>query len=46
MNAIYIRKGLMTIEVRVSGGDRDRAIHDDATRRVNEIAKRVAARLP
>lgn len=46
MNAIYIRKGLMTIEVRVSGGDRDRVIHDDATRRVNEIAKRVAARLP
>jgi hypothetical protein len=46
MNAIYIRKGLLTVEVRVGGGDRDRALHDDATRRVNELAKRVAAKLP
>jgi hypothetical protein len=46
MNAIYIRKGLLTIEVRVGGGARDRAIHDDATRRVQEIAKRAAANMP
>jgi hypothetical protein len=46
LNAIYIRKGLLTIEIRVGGGDRDRAMHDDATRRVNELAKLVAAKLP
>jgi hypothetical protein len=44
-NVIYIRKGLLTIQVRVGGGDRDRAIHDDATRRVNELAKLVARKL-
>jgi hypothetical protein len=46
MNAIYIRKGLLTVEIRVGGGDRDRAVHDDAARRVNELAKMVAAKLP
>ena len=46
MNAIYIRKGLLTVEVRVGGGSRDRALYDDATRRVNELAKLVAAKLP
>lgn len=46
MNAIYIRKGLLTVEVRVGGEGRDRALHDDATRRVNELAKLVAAKLP
>jgi hypothetical protein len=46
MNAIYIRKGLLTVEVRVSGGERDQTIHDDAMRRVNAIAKLVAAKLP
>jgi hypothetical protein len=46
VNAIYIRKGLITIEVGVRGEDRDRALYDDATRRVNELAKRVAAKLP
>jgi len=46
MNAIYIRKGLLVVEVRVGGDARDRALYDDATRRVNELAKRVAARLP
>jgi hypothetical protein len=46
MNAIYIRKGLLTIEVHVGGGLRDRALFDDATRRVNELAKLVAAKLP
>jgi hypothetical protein len=44
MNAIYIRKRLLTVEVRV--GDRDWVLHDDATRRVNELAKLVAAKLP
>jgi hypothetical protein len=46
MNAIYVRKGLLTVEIRVGGGDRDRAVHDDATRRVNELAKLVAEKLP
>jgi hypothetical protein len=46
MNAIYIRKGLRTVEIRLGGGDRDRAVHVDATRRVNELAKLVAAKLP
>jgi hypothetical protein len=46
MNAIYIRKGLLTVEVRVGGGDRDPALHDDATRRVNALAKLVAEKLP
>lgn len=45
MNAIYIRKGLLAVEVRVGGGGRDRALHDDATRRVNELAKLVAEKL-
>jgi hypothetical protein len=44
-NVIYIRKGLLTIQVRVGGGDRDRAVRDDATRRVNAIAKLVARKL-
>ena len=46
MNAIYIRKGLLVVEVRVGGDARDRALYDDATRRVNELAKLVAAKLP
>ena len=46
MNSIYIRKGRLVVEVRVSGEDRDRDLHDDATRRVNELAKLVAAKLP
>lgn len=46
MNAIYIRKGLLTVELRVSGDSRDRTLYDDATRRVNELAKLVAAKLP
>jgi hypothetical protein len=45
MNQVYIRKGLLVVEVRVGGGDRDQAIHDDATRRVNELAKLVSAKL-
>jgi hypothetical protein len=44
-NVIYIRKGLLTIQVGVGGGERDRAIHDDATRRVNALAKLVARKL-
>jgi hypothetical protein len=39
-------KGLLTVEIRVGGGSRDRALYDDATRRVNELAKLVAAKLP
>jgi hypothetical protein len=44
MNAIYIRKGRLVVELRVSG-DRDRDLHDDATRRVNELAKMVSAKM-
>ena len=46
LNTIYIRKGLLTVELRVGGDTRDRALYDDATRRVNELAKLVAAKLP
>jgi hypothetical protein len=46
LNDIYIRKGLLTVRVHVSGGDRDRALYDDATRRVNALAKLVAEKLP
>lgn len=45
MNRIHIRKGLTTVEVRVSGGERDQALHDQAKQRVGELAKIVAARL-
>ena len=45
MNTIVIRKGRLVVQLRVAGGDRDRDIHDDATRRVNELAKRVAAKM-
>jgi hypothetical protein len=46
MNRIYIRKGVLMIAVRVGGGERDQALHDDARRRALEIAKLVAAKLP
>jgi hypothetical protein len=46
MNRIYIRKGVLTVAVRVGGGERDQALHADARKRVNEIAKLVAAKLP
>ncbi len=46
MNAMYIRKGLLTVELHVGGGGRDKAIYDDATRRLKEIAKLVVAKFP
>jgi len=46
MNRIYIRKGVLNVAVRVGGGERDQALHDDAKRRVLEIAKLIAAKLP
>lgn len=45
MNRIHIRKGLTTVDVRVSGGERDQALHDQAKARVGELAKLVAGRL-
>ncbi|MFC5392820.1 hypothetical protein [Bosea vestrisii] len=45
MNRIHIRQGLTTVEVRVSGGERDQALHDQAKARVGKLAKIVAARL-
>jgi hypothetical protein len=46
MNEIYIRKGALTVSVRVSGDDRDQALYADARREVNEIAKLIATKLP
>jgi len=46
MNRIYIRKGVLNVAVRVGGGERDQALHDDARRRALEIAKLIAAKLP
>lgn len=45
-NSVVIRKGRLVVEVRVSGGDRDKELHDDGTRRVNQLAKMVSAKLP
>ncbi len=45
MNRIHIRKGLTTVDVRVSGGERDQALHAEAKARVGELAKIVASRL-
>ncbi|MCP4563948.1 MAG: hypothetical protein GY873_09365 [Bosea sp.] len=45
MNRIHVRKGLTTVEIRVSGGERDQALHDQAKQRVSELAKIVAERL-
>jgi hypothetical protein len=45
-NNIYVRKGVLTIAIHVGGDERDQALHDDARRRVNEIAKLVSAKLP
>jgi hypothetical protein len=45
MNRIHIRKGLTTVDVRVSGGERDQALHAEAKARVGELAKIVAGRL-
>jgi hypothetical protein len=45
-NQIFIRKGLLNVKVHVNGDARDRVLWDDATRRVNALAKLVAARLP
>ncbi len=36
----------LNVAVRVGGGERDQALHDDAKRRVLEIAKLIAAKLP
>ncbi len=46
LNNIFIHKGLLTVTIHVGGGDRDRALHDEATRRANAIAKLVAEKLP
>lgn len=45
VNSIVIRKGRLVVDLSVSGGDRDQQLHDDGTRRVNELAKMVAAKL-
>lgn len=46
MNQIYIRKGVLTVALRVGGGETDQVLHADARKRVLELAKRVANRLP
>lgn len=45
-NEVYLRKGLLTLAVRVTGAPREQALQDEARRRVVELARRVAARLP
>jgi hypothetical protein len=47
-NNIYIRQGVLNVAVYVGGGydDRDRVLYADSRRRLLEIAKLVAARLP
>lgn len=45
-NSIYIRKGFTNIMLHVSADLRDRTLYDDARRRLNQLAKRVAERLP
>lgn len=46
MNEIYLRKGAITVAVRVGGGQRDKTLHEDARKRVLALAKVVAAKLP
>lgn len=46
MNHIYIRKGVLNVELRIGGDARDRALFEDARTRLNALAKRVAANLP
>ena len=46
LNRLQIRKGLLSVEVRVGGGERDAALHAVARERVNALAARVAAKLP
>jgi hypothetical protein len=46
LNTVYIRKGVLTVELRVAGDMRDRALYDDAARRAGELAKRVSVKLP
>lgn len=46
MNEIYMRKGVLTVSVRVGGGQRDQALHADARKRALELAKMVSAKLP
>lgn len=45
-NNIYVRKGVVTLTVRVLGDARDQALYADARKRANEIARSVAARQP
>lgn len=46
LNRLQIRKGLLSVEVRVGGGERDAALHAVARERVHALAARVAAKLP
>lgn len=45
-NHIYIRKGVLNVVVYVGGDVRDRARFEDSRKRLNAIAKLVAAHLP
>jgi hypothetical protein len=46
LNQIFIRKGLLNVKVHVNGDARDRVLWDDATRRVNALARLVSQKLP
>lgn len=45
-NRMHIRKGLATVQLRVSGGERDPAVHAQMRDRLMQLAPRVAGRLP
>ncbi len=45
-NRVSVRKGLIAIEVKVTGGERDQALYADARRRAVDLARIAAARLP
>lgn len=46
LNRITVRKGLYAIEVKVTGGERDRTLHAEARERALELARIAAGRLP
>lgn len=46
LNRIAIRKGLVSIEVKVTGGERDAALHAEARERAIELARIAVRRLP
>ena len=46
LNRITIRKGLVTMEIKVTGGERDPAVHTEARERAIDLARIAVQRLP